>query len=237
MVVVRNPSHAIRDEYPEVDWSGWPPAEDNCFVKEYLLSLSGDSSQQSWHVVSGVGPRLRCRGRTCALSSWHDHLLLSCPVLYPPPPTARLVQTHQAATMEQANKQLGEMLPWVRSSTLVSDNCGDFHSAAAIVVFHELGRITGIRTKRVLFFESGEGKSPVDALFGRLNQAVGDGAPLSHTPLVLCPGLENPFRLRRVATQDSAGCVWLRGWDQRGRGLPFRVDFHPPCHQQAAVGP
>ena len=177
MVVVRNPSHAIRDEYPEVDWSGWPPAEDNCFVKEYLLSLSGDSSQQSWHVVSGVGPRLRCRGRTCALSSWHDHLLLSCPVLYPPPPTARLVQTHQAATMEQANKQLGEMLPWVRSSTLVSDNCGDFHSAAAIVVFHELGRITGIRTKRVLFFESGEGKSPVDALFGRLNQAVGDGAP------------------------------------------------------------
>ena len=51
-----------------------------------------------------------------------------------------------------------------------SDQCGDYHSAAATLYNHEIGRFTGIHVVRSEHSEVGEGKGEVDMKFGIIAQ-------------------------------------------------------------------
>ena len=51
-----------------------------------------------------------------------------------------------------------------------SDQCGDYHSAAATLYNHEIGRFTGIHVVRSEHSEVGEGKGEVDIKFGIIAQ-------------------------------------------------------------------
>ena len=77
---------------------------------------------------------------------------------------------HMGCMMEITYKELKESFPWLDTVIPFSDQCGDYHSTAATIYNHEIGRLTGIHIGRSEHSEVGEGKGEVDMKFGILAQ-------------------------------------------------------------------
>jgi hypothetical protein len=77
---------------------------------------------------------------------------------------------HMGCMMEVTYKELKESFPWLDTVIPFSDQCGDYHSTAATIYNHEIGRLTGIHVGRSEHSEVGEGKGEVDMKFGILAQ-------------------------------------------------------------------
>jgi hypothetical protein len=73
---------------------------------------------------------------------------------------------HMGSTMEVTYSLFKKSFPWISKAIPFSDNCGDYHSTAATLFNHEIGRLTGIFVVRVEHSEAGEGKGEVDVRFG-----------------------------------------------------------------------
>ena len=72
--------------------------------------------------------------------------------------------------MEVSYPELKQSFPWLDTVIPFSDQCGDYHSTAATIYNHEIGRLTGIHVGRSEHSEVGEGKGEVDMKFGILAQ-------------------------------------------------------------------
>ena len=77
---------------------------------------------------------------------------------------------HMGCMMEVTYKELKGSFPWLDTVIPFSDQCGDYHSTAATIYNHEIGRLTGIHIGRSEHSEVGEGKGEVDMKFGILAQ-------------------------------------------------------------------
>ena len=77
---------------------------------------------------------------------------------------------HMGCMMEVSYKKLKQSFPWLDTVIPFSDQCGDYHSTAATIYNHEIGRLTGIHVARSEHSEVGEGKGEVDMKFGILAQ-------------------------------------------------------------------
>ena len=77
---------------------------------------------------------------------------------------------HMGCMMEVTYKELKGSFPWLDTVIPFSDQCGDYHSTAATIYNHEIGRLTGIHVGRSEHSEVGEGKGGVDMKFGILAQ-------------------------------------------------------------------
>ena len=77
---------------------------------------------------------------------------------------------HMGCMMEVTYKELKRSFPWLDTVIPFSDQCGDYHSTAATIYNHEIGRLTGIHVGRSEHSEVGEGKGEVDMKFGILAQ-------------------------------------------------------------------
>ena len=77
---------------------------------------------------------------------------------------------HMGCMMEVSYPKLKQSFPWLETVIPFLDQCGDYHSTAATIYNHEIGRLTGIHVVRSEHSEVGEGKGEVDMQFGILAQ-------------------------------------------------------------------
>ena len=69
---------------------------------------------------------------------------------------------HLQSALEVEYSQLAKMMPWLTEAFVQSDQAVNFHGVEAAVVSRDIGKLTGIFVKEIVFTEAGEGKGEVD---------------------------------------------------------------------------